>query len=207
MRESCRRKRAVREHGPLFQATPEELIFGRCRELIAIRAELHGHERVIHLERDIDLNRVCSECNTFAQSVDEFASTDELCPGGLSDAVLHHILLGGRSDLASVVDDGLLDRAAANFLEGGDSHRGQEADDDDDDHDFNKGKALGSCPSLDTFHGTRVFLDLDDMKNHAPGASGDTHRCMGEWGKKDVSDLHRQGWTLLTPGKSPPVNP
>ena len=31
----------------------------------------------------------------------------------------------------------------ANFLEGRNSHRGQEADDDDNDHDFDEGEALG----------------------------------------------------------------
>ena len=57
--------------------------------------------------------------------------------------ILKDILLRSSRELASVIDRSIGDRVLTNFLEGRNGHRGQEADDDDNDHDFDEGETLG----------------------------------------------------------------
>ncbi len=75
------------------------------------------------------------------------------------NAGLKEVLVSCRAKLAQIVKDGFVLRAGAHLLERGDRHRGQEADDDDDNHDFNEGETLGL--GLELLHG--IWM-IDDMR-------------------------------------------
>ena len=72
------------------------------------------------------------------------ARADEVGVTGGGYAFVQEVLLGGGRDLAEIIGDSLDARLGAHFAEGGNSHRGQEADDDYDDHNFNEGETLAS---------------------------------------------------------------
>lgn len=59
-----------------------------------------------------------------------------------SHAFLKEVLLGRRGELTGVIVHRAANRIFANTLERGNCHRGEEADDDNDDHNFDKGETL-----------------------------------------------------------------
>ena len=69
--------------------------------------------------------------------------TDQIGDVGRRGTVFKEVLIGSRTELAQIVQHGLVLGTGANLLERGNRHRGQKADDDDDDHDFNKGETFG----------------------------------------------------------------
>ena len=67
--------------------------------------------------------------------------------------ICHVDLLEGTADCSAVVGHRAAEGPTTDFLEGGNSHRSQEADDNYDDHDFDKGEALGG---VFHFHRTNI---------------------------------------------------
>jgi len=65
-------------------------------------------------------------------------------------AGFQEVLLRSGRNLTGVIVHLAMDRVLTNFLERGDRHGGQEADDDDNDHDFDEGEALGGV--IEFFH-------------------------------------------------------
>jgi carbon-monoxide dehydrogenase small subunit/xanthine dehydrogenase small subunit len=69
-------------------------------------------------------------------------SPDQVVLRDRGDAVFQEVLIGGGSELACIIEHGLVLRRRTDLLERGNCHRGEQADDDDNDHDFDEGKSV-----------------------------------------------------------------
>ena len=88
-------------------------------------------------------------------NLDEFVGTNQVAQESGGGAALEEKLVSSSSELAGVVEDGLVLGRRTDLLERGNGHGGEEADDDHDNHDFDEGEAL---VGTNVFHMNRLYV-------------------------------------------------